>query len=202
MNTTPAPLTATDRAQLLELARRAIAAFITTGHAPSVDSDSLGERLRQPGACFVTLTKQGTLRGCIGNVTARDPLWQSVMHNAIGAAFRDTRFATLDGSELPDLHIEISVLSAPHAVNAHSPEELLTRLRPSVDGILLKAGGRAATYLPQVWEKLPDAESFLESLTHKAGLPSGAWRDPDASVLTYQVEAFAEPANDSSLSSR
>jgi AmmeMemoRadiSam system protein A len=202
MHTTHAPLTANDRAQLLDLARRAIAASFATGQAPSVDSETLSARLREPGACFVTLTRHGALRGCIGNVGARDPLWQSVLHNAVGAAFRDTRFAPLEGGELPDLHIEISVLSEPQPLPASSPGELAAQLRPGVDGVLLKAEGKSATYLPQVWEKLPNVEDFLDSLARKAGLPASAWREPDASVQTYQVEAFEEPKSADALSSR
>lgn len=202
MNTTHAPLTATDQRQLLELTRSAITAFFSTGSTPAVDSALFSQRLHQPGACFVTLTKHGRLRGCIGNVVARDPLWQSVMNNAVGAAFRDTRFAPLERSELPEVRVEISVLSEPQRLDVRAPEQLLTRLRPGVDGVVLKADGKSATYLPQVWEKLPTTEDFLDSLARKAGLPSGAWREPDASVLTYQVEAFEEPEQAGAFSSQ
>jgi AmmeMemoRadiSam system protein A len=137
--------------------------------------------------------KHGELRGCVGNLLPREPLYLAVMHNACGAAFRDNRFAPVGAEEIQDLHIEISILGEPVKMTFRSPEDLLGQLRPGVDGVILKVRGRTATFLPQVWEKVSGPVEFMEALAHKAMLPGSAWRDPAAVVLTYPVEHFEEP---------
>jgi AmmeMemoRadiSam system protein A len=189
----PAPnLTPAEQATLVELARRAIRDSNATGQTPAVDEATLTPALRAPRGCFVTLTRRGKLRGCIGNLLPHEPLFQSVMHNACGAAFRDSRFPPVSGDELPELEVEISVLSKPLPLDYSEPGELLHRLCPGVDGVVLNVGGRTATFLPQVWEKIPDPAEFLDQLARKAGLPADAWRDPTATVLTYQAESFED----------
>ena len=192
MNTASATLTVAEREPLLGLAREAIVEFVLSGTQPNVDESKLTPALREPRSCFVTLTRHGELRGCIGNIQPREPLFRAVMNNACGAAFRDARFSPVKGSEIPDLEIEISVLTEPTPLIFASPQELLHQLRPGVDGVVLKAEGQTATFLPQVWEKIPDAATFMDELAQKAMLPKSAWRSPDAVVLTYQVESFED----------
>jgi AmmeMemoRadiSam system protein A len=117
-----------------------------------------------------------------------------VQAHAAGAALYDPRFSPLTPAELPGVHIEISVLTAPELLTFRSPQELLTLLRPNLDGVILSYGGRRATFLPQVWEKVPDPVRFLEMLSEKMGASSQQWRMPDTDVMRYQVEVFEEPA--------
>jgi AmmeMemoRadiSam system protein A len=182
-----------EREFLLHLARRSIVEFAASGRTPELDASQIPPAVRSPRGCFVTLTTRGELRGCIGNILPREPLYRAVMNNACGAAFRDTRFEPVSPAEIPGLEIEISVLTEPQPVEAASPEELLRTLRPGVDGVVLRTGGRTATFLPQVWEKIPGAENFMDALAGKAMLPASAWREPGAVILVYQVEAFEEP---------
>ena len=153
--------------------------------------------LDAPGASFVTLTSGrapgGALRGCIGSLEARRPLREDVEANAVAAALHDPRFAPLTARELDDTVVEVSVLSAPAALPAADEAELLARLRPGVDGVVLSACGRRATFLPQVWEQLPDPADFLARLRRKAGLPADYW-GRDVVVETYTVTAWQEAA--------
>ena len=160
----------------------------TAAHAAWLDA---------PGASFVTLTSGrapgGALRGCIGSLGARRPLREDVEANAVAAALHDPRFAPLTARELDDTVVEVSVLSAPAALPAADEAELLARLRPGVDGVVLSACGRRATFLPQVWEQLPDPADFLARLRRKAGLPADYW-GRDVIVETYTVTAWQEAA--------
>lgn len=153
--------------------------------------------LDAPGASFVTLTSGrapgGALRGCIGSLGARRPLREDVEANAVAAALHDPRFAPLTARELDDTVVEVSVLSVPAALPAADEAELLARLRPGVDGVVLSACGRRATFLPQVWEQLPDPADFLARLRRKAGLPADYW-GRDVVVETYTVTAWQEAA--------
>ena len=153
--------------------------------------------LDAPGASFVTLTSGrapgGALRGCIGSLGARRPLREDVEANAVAAALHDPRFAPLSARELDDTVVEVSVLSAPTVLPAADEAELLARLRPGVDGVVLSACGRRATFLPQVWEQLPDPADFLARLRRKAGLPADYW-GRDVVVETYTVTAWQEAA--------
>lgn len=185
-------LTPAERAALLELARRAIRDSYATGQTPAVDEATLTPALLAPRGCFVTLTRHGELRGCIGNLLPHEPLFRSVMHNACGAALRDSRFPPVSAGEIPELEIEISVLTEAVPLDYAEPGELLHKLRPGVDGVVLNAGGRTATFLPQVWKKIPDPAEFLNQLARKARLPADAWRDSTATVLTYQAESFED----------
>jgi AmmeMemoRadiSam system protein A len=159
---------------------------------PEVDPDTTPENLWRDAACFVTLTKHGQLRGCIGSLEAHQPLVLDVRDNAIGAAFRDPRFPPVSADELDDLHVEISVLSRPEPLSYDSPDDLIAKLRPGVDGLVIERGWNRATFLPQVWEKLSDPHEFLQHLCRKAYLPADAYRHPGLDVYTYQVEKFEE----------
>jgi AmmeMemoRadiSam system protein A len=182
-----------DREWLLRLARQTLSGAVTNGPFPTVEADDVPMSARTPKGAFVTLTEHGELRGCIGNILPDAPLYRAVMQNAQSAALRDPRFAPVKDDEVKKIHIEISVLTEPEPVAFSSPDDLLTRLQPNTDGVLLRINGRGATFLPQVWEQLPDRTTFLERLSQKAGCEPGAWRGQDVTVSVYHVEAFAEP---------
>lgn len=186
------PLSAEDRQYLLTLARQTIASALEGRALPPVRLEDLSEELRAPGASFVTLTIDGQLRGCIGSLEARRPLALDVQENAQAAAFHDPRFPPLGSWELARVHIEISVLSRPQPLAYDGPDDLLARLRPHVDGVVIERGWHRATFLPQVWEKVPDPREFFAHLCLKAGLPPDDYRRPGLQVLTYQVEKFEE----------
>jgi AmmeMemoRadiSam system protein A len=185
-------LTREERNFLLELARKTIEEVVTSGKMPEIDASGLSSTMTELKGCFVTLKKKGQLRGCIGHILPREPLYRAVMDNAVNAAVRDPRFPPVEPKELALLEIEISVLTVPRPLDFKSPDDLLNKLRPDVDGVVLQIGRRQSTFLPQVWEQLPDKESFLAHLSHKAGLPASAWKRPGTEVLTYQVEPFKE----------
>ncbi len=141
---------------------------------------------------FVTLKKEGQLRGCIGSLSSDDPLKDSVRQNALHAAFHDPRFPPLGADEFPLIEIEVSVLTPPAKLSYHGADDLLERLRPGTDGVILRKGVASATFLPQVWNQLPRREDFLSHLCLKAGLTAMAWRKGDLQVETYQVQYFEE----------
>lgn len=182
-----------ERALLLELARQSIVETLAHGRLPTVRGDYLPPGFDEPRACFVTLTLAGRLRGCMGNLEPKWPLYRAVMENARSAATRDPRFAPLSLDELRALRLEISLLSPPVKLRYQSPADLCAQLRRDRPGVILRAWKRSATYLPQVWDKQPDPEAFLANLAQKAGLDADAWRLPECEILTYTVEAFAEP---------
>ncbi len=190
----PAPenLTAAERKFLLDLARRTLMSVTTGGGLPEATNKDVPPKLLEKKACFVTLTKSGALRGCIGHLTALEPLHQAVAENARNAALRDPRFPPVETGELADIKIEISVLTEPQPLAFSSPEDLLSKLHPNEDGVLLHIGPRTATFLPQVWEQIPDKVSFLEHLSQKAGCESSAWRGKDVTISIYRVECFEE----------
>jgi len=180
-----------ERRALLSLARRALEQVVSEGTLPDVPAD-FPAKLRQPRGCFVTLEKNHELRGCIGHIFPKEALAQAVVDNARNAALRDTRFAAVTPAELGAIEIEISVLTTPVPLAHDGPAELLARLRPNVDGVVLEIGGHRSTFLPQVWEKLPDKVAFLDHLSAKGGSEPSAWRGAGVSVQTYQAEAFTE----------
>jgi AmmeMemoRadiSam system protein A len=155
----------------------------------AVDPCRFSLTLQQPGAAFVTLRLDGRLRGCIGSLIPRRALVEDVAHNARAAAFHDRRFAPLTTSEFPRLDVHISVLTPLTPMGVGSREELLSALRPGKDGLLLEDPPHRSTFLPQVWESLPDPEDFLGELFLKAGLPRGHW-SPTLTVQRYSVEEF------------
>lgn len=162
---------------LQSIARESIQYGLTTGQPLQVDLDKLDEALRQPAASFVTLNLHGRLRGCIGSLQAVRPLAEDVAHNAFAAAFQDYRFPPLTAEEFPDIDIHISLLSTPEPVDVRSEDELLAQLRPGKDGLILEDGPYRSTFLPQVWETLPEPERFLSELKMKAGLSPDYWSD-------------------------
>ena len=181
---------AAERKFMLELARQTLTSVVTNGPLP--EPKNVAAKLAEKRACFVTLTKGGELRGCIGHMLPQAPLYQAVMDNARNAALRDPRFPPVEASEVAGLKIEISVLTEPQPLSFTSPEDLLKKLRPHEDGVLLRMGYQSATFLPQVWAQLPDKTEFLNHLAQKAGCSPSAWREPDTSVSIYHVESFEE----------
>jgi len=179
-----------ERKFLLDLARKTLVEAAHRRKPPDMEGAGVAEKLKHQRACFVTLTIEGKLRGCIGHIFPQEPLYLAVIDNAQSAALRDPRFRPVAPEELDRIEIEISVLTVPAPLKYASPEELLAKLRAGVDGVVLQVGRAQSTYLPQVWEKIPDKEAFMSTLAEKAGLAPDAWRDPRAVVLTYQVEAF------------
>ena len=181
-----------DRHILLQLARLAIETHLNKLALQELVLSEFSEALRQPGASFVTLTRADMLRGCVGTLEAYQPLAEDVREHALAAAFHDHRFPPLQTDELAQIKIEISRLTAPQGLTYDTPEELLEMIRPEVDGVTLIDGARRATFLPQVWEKLPDRTEFLEHLCWKMGGPPDLWRKRKLFVQTYQVEEFHE----------
>ncbi len=177
---------------LLRMARRSVERTALGGWSPQADLEGLDPTLLELGACFVTLTIGGRLRGCIGSIEPRQSLAMDVWEHAADAAQNDFRFPPVVAAEVPMLEIEISVLTRPVAVHWDSPEDLLRKLRPGEDGVILNVGNRRATFLPQVWAKIPDPVQFLDSLCEKMGQPAGAWRRAGSRLLTYEVQSFAE----------
>jgi hypothetical protein len=177
---------------LLRLAREAIEHAARGKKLPPLDKKSLTPRLLENGASFVTLTINGQLRGCIGALEAYQPLVDDVREHAVAAALHDPRFPPVDESELKQIHIEASRLTAPQPLAYSSGEDLIARLHPHVDGVILADGQRRATFLPQVWEQLPDPEDFLSRLCAKMGAPGNLWRSGKLQVHVYRVEEFHE----------
>ncbi len=180
-----------EKQALLKLARSTIRASLTQ-QARIERPDQIAPPLQENRGCFVTLHKFGELRGCIGTIEPVRPLIDAVEKNAINAAFSDPRFPAVREEELNDIDLEISVLTTPEEVRFSTPEELLDQLEPGVHGVIISQGRLSATYLPQVWDQLPNKESFLNSLCLKGGMPQSAWRDPKTQVKVYKVEYFPE----------
>jgi AmmeMemoRadiSam system protein B/AmmeMemoRadiSam system protein A len=187
-----AQYTPEDRRFLLQLARQTIQTRLKREARPAPDEQKLPKKLLEERGCFVTLTKGGDLRGCIGHIVAQEALYKAVIDNTLNAAFRDSRFDPVELAEEPDLEIEISVLTPPAPLAFDSPEDLLQKLQPHRDGVVLTIGGRSATFLPQVWEQIPEKEDFLGHLARKAGCAANAWRGKGVTVQIYHVEAFKE----------
>jgi AmmeMemoRadiSam system protein A len=183
-----------ERRFLLELARASVRAAAAGRPVPEGGREGITAKLAEPKGCFVTLTAGGELRGCIGHILPQEPLWRAVIDNARSAAVRDTRFERVAPEEVDALEIEISVLTVPELLAFSSPGELLGRIEPNRDGVVLQIGSRRATFLPQVWEQFGGKEEFLDHLAMKAGCAAGAWREPGAQVSVYRVESFSEGA--------
>jgi AmmeMemoRadiSam system protein A len=181
-----------ERYFLLDLARRTIKKAVT-GHAGAeVSGEAIPRVLQENGASFVTLTIASELRGCIGTLEAYQPLYRDVADHARQAALEDYRFPPVSTEEVPLLEIEISRLTPPVPLRYSSPADLPALLHPNLDGVILKDGGRRATFLPQVWEQLPDVGLFLSHLCQKMGAQPDLWRRKVLEVSIYHVEEFSE----------
>jgi AmmeMemoRadiSam system protein A len=185
-------LTLEEQQILLRTARQAMEYRVRHEKIPPVDEAALPPHLREKGASFVTLTIRGELRGCIGTLEPRQPLIQDVREHAIAAALEDPRFPPVEEDELSRIQIEVSRLTHPLLLQYTDAADLLSKIRPLVDGVILRDGFRRATFLPQVWEKIPDCAQFLNHLCWKLGVEENAWRKRPLEVITYQVEEFHE----------
>ncbi|MCB9024807.1 MAG: AmmeMemoRadiSam system protein A [Bdellovibrionaceae bacterium] len=160
---------------LLKVAKDAIAHRFDSKISPHTHDIKYDQELHQQGACFVTLKYKNQLRGCIGSLEAHRPLIEDVVGNAISAAFFDPRFPALTEDEWPEVQLSISVLSPREPIQVQSEQELLQNLRPGVDGLFICADWRKATFLPSVWEELPEPQAFLQALKRKAGFALEEW---------------------------
>mgnify|MGYP001608775005 FL=1 len=185
-------LTDGEKQTLLRLAREAMEHAVKRKALSRLDLQSLTPALREHGASFVTLTIHAELRGCIGTLEVYQPLAEDVREHAVSAALQDPRFPPVVKSELSRIKLEVSRLSAPHLLEYSSSEDLLKKLKPNVDGVILKNDFRRATFLPQVWEKIPDPVDFLDQLCMNMGASKKLWRDAKLQVYVYQVEEFHE----------
>ncbi|MBN2546950.1 MAG: AmmeMemoRadiSam system protein A [Spirochaetes bacterium] len=181
-----------DQEFLLKLARNTIIKKTVKNSLTKDEINSLSGVLKEKRGCFVTLNKHGDLRGCIGYILPIQPLYQAVIDNAYNAAFSDPRFNPVTKDEIDDIHIEISVLTIPEKLNYKDKDDLLNKLKPDIDGVILKLGYRSSTFLPQVWEQLPSKEEFLSHLCMKAGLSFDEWQKGKLEIEIYKVEAFEE----------
>ncbi len=177
-----------DKSFMLTLARNALNQAVKGENPP--EPKDIPAVMQQNCGCFVTLTRQGNLRGCIGYIEGIKPLYQAIIDNAKNAALSDPRFPNVTPDELKNIKVEVSVLTPPEPFTYNDPDELLSKITPGVDGIILKKGMRQSTFLPQVWDQLPDKVNFLEHLAMKAGMGRDDWKD--AQYKKYQAIHFEE----------
>lgn len=178
------------KATLLTLARASIQEGLKAGRPLQVDLSQYDAAITCKRASFVTLERGGQLRGCIGMLEAVRPLAEDIAENAFAAAFRDPRFPALSEPEYADLDLHISVLSPAEALDFDSEQDLIAQLQPGIDGLILQEGYRRGTFLPSVWEQLPDPVQFLRHLKQKAGLPADYWSDT-LKIFRYRTEMFS-----------
>jgi len=185
-------LTQEERETLLKLARQALESGVKGDPLPPLQIELFSKKLQENGASFVTLTKHGKLRGCIGALEPYQPLVEDVREHAIAAATQDYRFPTVSLDELVDIEIEVSRLTPPLPLVYSGGDELVSKLKPGIDGVVIRDGFQRATFLPQVWDKLPNPEDFMNHLCSKMGSLPSTWRTKKLEVLTYRVEEFRE----------
>ena len=185
-------LNETEQKILLGIARETLEDCVRGIPLSRIKLEELPGRLRENGASFVTLTIAERLRGCIGTLEAYQPLAEDVQEHTVAATLQDFRFPKVQPRELSAINIEISVLTPRTPLHYDNPEDLAHKLRPGVDGVVLQDGYRKATFLPQVWEKLPDPEEFLAQLCLKMSAPTDLWRTKPLQVFIYQVQDFHE----------
>jgi AmmeMemoRadiSam system protein A len=176
---------------LLQIARTAISRALRVRSASTAEVDENMPWLSQPGATFVTLTQWGELRGCIGSLQACDPLIEDVSNNAVSAALYDPRFSPLAADELETVSVEVSLLSELQPLDFSSEADVLTQLRPDIDGVVFEYGPYRSTFLPQVWESLPQPQQFLARLKSKARLSEDFWAE-DVKLSRYTVSKWRE----------
>ncbi len=186
------PLSSEIRQDLLKLARQALTRAVRGEKPPGVNLKDCPPEYSELGASFITLTEDGELRGCIGALKAYQPLVFDIIEHAAAAGLNDHRFPPVKEAELPQIHIEISRLTPPERLNYQDSQDLLARLQPGVDGVILQNGRQAATFLPQVWEQLPDPQEFLDHLCYEMGARPDLWRFKHLDVSIYHVEEFHE----------
>lgn len=187
----PKLLAPAQRKTLIQIARRSIETGLSSGRPLVVVPSEVHRDLKAVRASFVTLQLHGKLRGCIGHLEAVQPLAVDVAENAFAAAFRDPRFAPLSEQEWPDVDLHLSLLTPPQAMRFSDEADLLRQLQPGIDGLIIQDGPNRGTFLPSVWDSLPQAEDFLIHLKRKAGLAANHWSD-HVEVYRYQSESFGD----------
>jgi len=186
-------LTLEEQKILLRLAREAMERGVRGEELPPLDLSSLSAPLREEGSSFITLTSHGQLRSCIGALEAYQSLAEDVREHAVAAALKDPRFPSVREDELNGIEIEVSRLTRAVPLEYKDADDLLSKLHPHVDGVILRDDAfHRATFLPQVWEKIPKPAEFLNNLCYKMGVEPDLWRRKHFAVLTYQVEEFHE----------
>lgn len=181
--------------RLINVARRTIAAklgILDEINKVVPDQDLADPTFGEKRGTFVTLKIKGQLRGCMGCLTPTESILEGIQRNSINSAFNDPRFPQLTAEELDKAEIDISILTTPQELEYSGGNDLLAKLRPDIDGVILSKGAARATFLPQVWKQLPRTEDFLTHLCRKAGLSSDEWQKGDLSVSIYQVQYFNE----------
>jgi AmmeMemoRadiSam system protein A len=179
---------------LLKIAKSAIEHHLSGENNFSIPSPN-DPMLKEPGAVFITLTKSGQLRGCIGSLTPYRSLVSDVASNAVASAFSDPRFPPLNSDEIEQLTISISVLTPSIPIDFTDENDLISKIEPGIDGLILQDGNNRGTFLPSVWEQLPDVQVFWAHLKRKAGLPINHWSDT-LKVSRYRTEYFKLPWNE------
>ena len=181
--------------RLVQVARRTIAAKLgTLDEADKVvpDRDLAEPAFQEKRGTFVTLKTRGQLRGCMGCLTPSESILEGIQRNAVNAAFNDPRFPALTAIELEQAEIDISILTNPQELKYSEGNDLLEKLRPNIDGVIISKGLARSTFLPQVWDQLPRTEDFLAHLCRKAGLSPDEWEKGELAVSIYQVQYFHE----------
>ncbi len=176
---------------LLQIARASIAEALGIDYMPTKNISEDAPWLQEKGACFITLTQQGQLRGCIGTLEAHRSLLEDVKANARAAAFKDTRFSPLTAGEFANTQLEISLLSAMQKIDFSSEADALAQLQPDIDGLVFEYSYHRSTFLPQVWQQLPDRKDFMAHLKQKAGLSADFWSD-EVELFRYTVSKWKE----------
>jgi len=185
-------LTEEEGKHLVEMARKTIQKALFNPKDKSEPDSVSSPKFQERRGTFVTLTINGALRGCIGHILPQESLVEGVRVNAMNAAFRDPRFRPLSQNEFEKIKVEVSILTEPKPLPYTDANDLLSKLRPGTDGLIIRKGYHQATFLPQVWEQLPNKQDFLTHLCLKAGLAGEAWAHDKLEVHTYQVQAFEE----------
>ena len=189
---TSSHLTEEQGQQLIRLARKTIAVRLGLPERLQDRDITTDPALQEQRGTFVTLKIRGQLRGCMGCLTPSETILEGIQRNALNAAFKDPRFPALTAPELEEAEIEISILTSPQELQHDGSNDLLAKLRPNIDGVIISKGLARATFLPQVWEQLPRTEDFLAHLCRKAGLSFDEWQKGELDVATYQVQYFHE----------
>lgn len=175
---------------ILNIAKQSIANTLQHKPLPSSDLNLYPDKLQEKRACFVTLLIDKQLRGCIGSLVAQSPLILDIIRNAVNAAFNDPRFPAVNNDDFKKLEIEVSILSTPETMHFNSEQELLNQIKPGIDGLILSDQGHRGTFLPSVWEQLPDPKLFLSHLKNKAGLPADYWSNT-IKIERYKTEVIS-----------
>ena len=193
-STNSAGYSPSEQSSLLQIALNSIEHGLASGTGLVVEPSEYPPLLNEKRASFVTLTVDTALRGCIGSLQPHARLVDDVARNAFAAAFRDPRFPSLSESELDSISIQISVLGPTEPLTVTSEQALIRQLRPGIDGLILKDRTARGTFLPAVWDSLPQPDRFLEQLKIKAGLPADYWSDT-IEILRYTTESFSAPVS-------